>query len=73
MISGPSHHQMVTWSRPRTQSGRHRFGRRGAYVAGVGHGRALLQRRDGDIEQIGIVVDEDVLHRLGLRLPRCRV
>ncbi len=37
--------------------GRHRLGRRGARVAGSGRGRGLLQRRDRDIEQIGIMVD----------------
>ncbi len=49
---------------------RHRLGRRGALVAGIGRGSRLLQRRDRHIEQIGIMVDEDMLHRLGLRLPR---
>ncbi len=53
--------------------GCHRLGRHGMLVAGIGRGSDLLQVRDRDIEQVGVVVNEHVLHRLGLRLPRCRV
>ncbi len=47
--------------------GRDGFGRCRARVAGSGRGSGLLQGRDRHIQQVRIVVDEDVLHGLGLR------
>ncbi len=55
------------------------FGRRDASVAGSGRESVLLQGHDRHIQQVRIVVDEDVLHGLGLRpvsdhpVPRGRV
>ncbi len=66
-------HAQRAGGRPRRVVGRDGFGCRRARVAGSSRGSGLLQGRDRHIQQVRIVVDEDVLHRLGLRLPCGRV